>query len=77
MMENDGMMGNAAGCFHLPLGITKNFLINGIEYLFPTAVEKPSVVAAPSHMAKLSRETGGFNARVDRPVVRANPSKGS
>ena len=34
------------------------------------AVEEPSVVAAASHMAKLARMSGGFQAVSDRPIMR-------
>jgi len=68
--QADGMIENVIGRFQLPLGIATNFIINGKEYLVPMAVEEPSVVAAASHMAKLTREIGGFHAKADRPVMR-------
>ena len=37
---------------------------------FPMAVEEPSVVAAASHIAKLARTSGGFQAVSDRPIMR-------
>ena len=66
----DGMIENVVGRFELPLGIATNFLVNGKDYLIPMAVEEPSVVAAASHMAKLARMNGGFQAYSDRPVMR-------
>ena len=66
----DGMIENVVGRFELPLGIATNFLINGKDYLIPMAVEEPSVVAAASHMAKMARTNGGFQAVSDRPIMR-------
>ena len=66
----DGMIENAVGRFELPLGIATNFQVNGKDYLIPMAVEEPSVVAAASHMAKLARMNGGFQAVSDRPIMR-------
>ena len=42
---------NVVGIHGLPLGIAKNFQINGRDYLIPMAIEEPSVVAAASHAA--------------------------
>ena len=67
----DGMIENVIGRFELPLGIAKNFQINGKDYLIPMVVEEPSVVAAASYMAKLARSSGGFEAYSDRPIMRA------
>ena len=66
----DGMIENVVGRFELPLGIATNFQVNGKDYLIPMAVEEPSVVAAASHMAKLARMNGGFQAVSDRPIMR-------
>ncbi len=54
------MIENVIGGFQLPFGIATNFKINGKDYLIPMVVEEPSVVAAASHMAKLTRDFGGF-----------------
>ncbi len=67
----DGMIENVIGRFELPLGVATNFQVNGKDYLIPMAVEEPSVVAAASHMAKLARLNGGFEAYSDRPIMRA------
>ncbi|MCA2012273.1 hydroxymethylglutaryl-CoA reductase, degradative [Cereibacter sphaeroides] len=67
----NGMIENVVGTFELPLGVATNFVVNGKEYLVPMAVEEPSVVAAASYMAKLVAQDGGFRARADRPVMRA------
>ena len=66
----DGMIENVVGRFELPLGIATNFQVNGKDYLIPMAVEEPSVVAAASHMAKMTRASGGFQASSDRPIMR-------
>jgi hydroxymethylglutaryl-CoA reductase len=58
----DHMIENAIGVFNLPLGIAANFLINGKDFLIPMAIEEPSVVAGASFMAKLVRQSGGFEA---------------
>lgn len=54
------MIENVIGAMSLPLGIATNFLINGKDYLIPMAIEEPSVVAAASNAAKMTRKHGGF-----------------
>jgi len=56
----DRMIENVVGAFPVPLGIAVNFLINERDYLIPMAIEEPSVVAAASNGAKMTREKGGF-----------------
>ena len=63
------MIENVVGTFPLPLGIAANFMVNKKEYMVPMAVEEPSVVAAATHMAKGTRETGGIKADSDDPVM--------
>ena len=63
------MIENVVGCMPLPLGIAVNFQVNGIDRLVPMAIEEPSVVAAASNAAKLARETGGFTAKADAPLM--------
>jgi hydroxymethylglutaryl-CoA reductase len=53
----------------LPLGIATNFRINHKEVLVPMVIEEPSVVAGASLAARLARETGGFSASSDEPVM--------
>ena len=60
---------NVVGVHGLPLGIAVNFLINQRDYLIPMAIEEPSVVAAASHIAKLVRDSGGFAASADAPMM--------
>ncbi|MGH9974093.1 MAG: hydroxymethylglutaryl-CoA reductase, degradative, partial [Nitrososphaeraceae archaeon] len=66
----DRMIENAIGIFSLPLGIATNFVINGKDYLVPMAIEEPSVIAAASHAAKLSRFFGGFKASATGSIMR-------
>jgi len=53
--QADHMIENVVGTFSLPLGIAQHFLVNGREILVPMVVEEPSVVAAASFMARLTR----------------------
>lgn len=58
----DKMVENVIGMLELPLGLGLNFVINGQDYVVPMAVEEPSIIAAVSHVAKIVRESGGFEA---------------
>ncbi|RLG03082.1 MAG: hydroxymethylglutaryl-CoA reductase, degradative, partial [Thaumarchaeota archaeon] len=53
------MIENVIGVFQLPLGIAVNFLINGKDYMIPMVIEEPSVVAAASNAARMTRAGGG------------------
>jgi hydroxymethylglutaryl-CoA reductase len=65
----DLMIENVIGTFALPLGVGINFQINDKDVLVPMVVEEPSVVAAVSNMAKLTREAGGFQADADASIM--------
>jgi hydroxymethylglutaryl-CoA reductase len=65
----DRMIENVVGAIPIPLGIGMNFLINGIDYLIPMAIEEPSVVAAASYAAKMVRDGGGFHTSSTPPVM--------
>jgi hydroxymethylglutaryl-CoA reductase len=65
----DLMIENVIGTFALPLGVGLNFQINGEDVLVPMVVEEPSVVAAVSNMAKLTREAGGFKTESDASIM--------
>jgi len=67
--QADHMIENAVGVYGLPLGVARNFLINGREVLVPMAIEEPSVVAAVSFMAKLARAGGGFTSEATAPEM--------
>jgi len=56
----DTLIENVISSFQLPLGIAFNFRVNGKDYLIPMAIEEPSVVAAASNAAKMTRKHGGF-----------------
>jgi len=60
---------NAIGIHSLPFSVATNFIVNKRELLIPMAIEEPSVVAAASNAAKLCRDTGGFSANSDPPVM--------
>jgi len=65
----DRMIENVVGTFPFPLGLATNFLINNKEYLVPMALEEPSVVAAASNAARMTRQTGGFSSSATDPVM--------
>lgn len=65
----DRMIENVVGSYAFPLGIATNFRINGQDYLIPMALEEPSVVAAASNAARMTRKTGGFSASSTDPVM--------
>jgi hydroxymethylglutaryl-CoA reductase len=67
----EAMVENVLGVLGLPLGVGLNFLINQRDYLIPMAVEEPSVIAAVSFAAKLTREGGGV-AQIAEGVVQAS-----
>ena len=60
----DHFVENVIGGFSLPLGVAVNFVVDDRDVLVPMAVEESSVVAAASNMARLARETGGFQTEV-------------
>lgn len=60
---------NVISVHSLPLSVATNFIVNGKDILVPMSVEEPSVVAAASNSAKLCRDTGGFSANADPPVM--------
>jgi len=57
------MIENVIGAFQLPIGVAVNFLINGRDYMIPMVIEEPSVVAAASNAARMTREGGGVYAQ--------------
>jgi hydroxymethylglutaryl-CoA reductase len=60
---------NVLSVHSLPFSVATNFIVNGREVLLPMSTEEPSVVAAASNGAKLCRETGGFVASADEPLM--------
>ncbi len=65
----DCMSENVIGVHALPLGICLNLLIDGEERVAPMAVEEPSVVAAASNAARLTRDGGGFTVETTGSVM--------
>ncbi len=65
----DRMVENVIGVYPLPLGVATNFRVNGRDRLVPMAIEEPSVIAAASNAAKVTRATGGFTASATAPVM--------
>lgn len=63
------MIENVIGTFSLPLGIARNFRVNGRDIPVPMVVEEPSIVAGASFMAKLALKTGGFYAETTPPEM--------
>lgn len=55
---------NTLSNYYLPFGVAPNFLINGIRYAVPMAIEESSVIAAASKAAKFWGKRGGFHAEV-------------
>lgn len=65
----DRMIENVIGRFTLPMGIARNFIVNGKSYLIPMVIEEPSVVAAASNGARIAAAGGGFIAEADAPQM--------
>lgn len=59
------MIENVVGRYSLPIGIARNFVVNGKHYVIPMVIEEPSVVAAASNGARLAAANGGFYAEAD------------
>jgi len=67
----DRLSENVISTHALPLGLGLNFLINGRDLLVPMATEEPSVVAAASNAARMTRSSGGFVGEADPPIMTA------
>ncbi|MEB2602712.1 hydroxymethylglutaryl-CoA reductase, degradative [Burkholderia cenocepacia] len=67
----NGMIENVIGTFELPMAVAGYFRINDRDVIVPMAVEEPSIVAAASYMAKLSRAAGGFRTSSSGQLMRA------
>jgi hydroxymethylglutaryl-CoA reductase len=64
----DGMIENVVGTYALPFAVAVNFVIDEIETFIPMAIEEPSVVAAASNAARMTRPRGFFTT-VSAPVM--------
>lgn len=65
----DNMIENQLATYDLPYGLAVNFLIDGVDYAIPMAVEEPSVVAAASNAAKIIKKNGGFTTQTDERLM--------
>ncbi|WP_456696168.1 hydroxymethylglutaryl-CoA reductase, degradative [Aeromicrobium sp. P5_D10] len=65
------MVENAIGVLGIPVGIATNFTVNGRDVLVPMATEEPSVVAAASNLARMTRGHGGFVTSSTSPLMQA------
>jgi len=61
---HDEFAENTISNFILPLGVAPNFLIDGIDYAIPMAIEESSVVAAACKTAKFWKIRGGFKTKI-------------
>ena len=61
---HDEFAENTISNFILPLGVAPNFLIDGIDYTIPMAIEESSVVAAACKAAKFWKIRGGFKTKI-------------
>ena len=64
----DGMIENVLGTYALPFAVAVNFVVDGREALVPMAIEEPSVVAAASNAARMTRPAG-FTTVASAPVM--------
>jgi hydroxymethylglutaryl-CoA reductase len=64
----DGMIENVVGTYALPFAVAVNFVVDGREALVPMAIEEPSVVAAASNAARMTRPAG-FATDASAPVM--------
>jgi hydroxymethylglutaryl-CoA reductase len=60
----DKVVENVLGIYGLPFGVALNFRVNGRDRLVPMVVEEPSVIAAASNAAKMTRPHGGFHTEM-------------
>lgn len=65
----DVMVENVISTFSLPMSVAINLQLNGRDFIVPMVVEEPSVVAAVSNMARLTRVAGGIYADADPSVM--------
>jgi hydroxymethylglutaryl-CoA reductase len=63
------MVENVIGVMPVPMGVAVNFIINGREVIVPMAIEEPSVIAAASNAARMTRPTGGFHSTSTDPIM--------
>lgn len=71
MESADRMIENVIGQIGVPVGVATNFIVNGREVLVPMATEEPSVVAAASNIARMTRPLGGITVSSTGAVMQA------
>ena len=71
MEQAERMIENAIGQIGVPVGVATNFMVNGREVLVPMATEEPSVIAAASNIAGMSRRLGGIFTTASEPLMQA------
>jgi hydroxymethylglutaryl-CoA reductase len=69
--QADHMVENVVGVLGVPVGIATNFRVDGRDVLVPMATEEPSVVAAASNLARMTRDHGGFVTSATPPLMQA------
>ncbi|GAA1942536.1 hydroxymethylglutaryl-CoA reductase, degradative [Nocardioides hwasunensis] len=69
--QADHMVENVVGVLGVPVGVATNFVVNGRDVLVPMATEEPSVVAAASNLARMTRDHGGFRTSSTAPLMQA------
>lgn len=69
--QAEHMVENVVGVLGIPVGIATNFVVGGREVLVPMATEEPSVVAAASNLARMTRDHGGFITSATPPLMQA------
>lgn len=67
--QADHMIENVIGRISVPVGVATNFTIDGQDRLIPMATEEPSVVAAASNAARMTRDHGGFHTSYSGDVM--------
>ncbi len=66
----ENMIENVLGLYSLPFGVALNFRIDHEDLFIPLVVEEPSIVAACSNIAKLSRAGDGFITSSEASVMK-------
>jgi hydroxymethylglutaryl-CoA reductase len=64
----DGMIENVVGTYALPFAVAVNFVVDAVDVFVPMAVEEPSIVAAASNAARMTRP-GGFTTKATSPTM--------
>jgi len=68
-LHSNFMIENSIGVFGLPIGIILNFIVDKTPVIIPVVTEEPSIIAACSYMGYVVGKNGGFNTKVNRPIM--------